>query len=147
MYPIGTLATATVRDIPDLRVLAATDGSTTGWISATPVYGFTFHTADQVTDLVPLAVVAATDDEIELVRAAAAGPVDVEALHAFADRLEASRAVPKPLEPTYRGSTLLDQDNAEWVRTHPTDPASWTQHESGQTGCTYAQIDAVAVLR
>lgn len=151
MLPPGTIADATVRELPNVRVMAVVDGDRAGWLSALPVGSFTFHPDELVADVVEVYPVDITDAELAALQQVitAGTPADaIAALTSLRDRLVAARAdAAKPLEPTDRGAIVIDADGREWVRvSRPNVVRGWVQFETRQTGMSYAEIKAVRVL-
>lgn len=140
----GTVATATVRGLTGVRVMAISDGeNAAAWMSATPVRSHTWHPADLVTDL--LVLTAAEVTAADLTALTNAGGATLLALR---DKLAAAQLpAPKPAEPLERGSVVLDVDGRQWVRASaPGVSRGWVQFETRQTGITYAEINAVRIL-
>jgi len=140
----GTIATATVRGRPGVRVMATSDGETkTAWMSATPVGSFTWHPDHLVTDVVVLTATAV--DPADLTALTDAGDALLLALR---DRLTAAQLPPaKPAEPVKRGSVVIDAEGRQWVRASASATRrGWVQFETRQTGITYDQINAVRVI-
>ena len=140
----GTIATATVRGRPGVRVMATSDGETrTAWMSPTPVKSFTWHPDELVTDVVVLTAAEVTAADLTALTNAGG-----ETLLALRDRLTAAQLPPpKPAEPLKRGAVVLDTQGRPWVRAAASGVnRAWVQFETRQTGITYDQIDAVKVV-
>jgi len=141
----GTIATATVRGRPSVRVMATSDGDTgTAWMSATPVKSFTWHPDELVTDVVVL-----TAAEVTAADLAALTNTGGATLLALRDKLAAAQLPPpKPAEPLERGSVVLDVDGRRWVRVAgPAVGRAWVQFETRQVGIAYDEINAVQIVQ
>jgi len=140
----GTIATATVRGRPGVRVMATSDGDTrTAWMSATPIASFTWHPDHLVTDVVVLT--AATVTAADLAALTNAGGATLLALR---DKLAAAQTPPpKPNEPLTRGAVVLDVDGRQWVRAAASGVnRAWVQFETRKTGVAYGDILAVQII-
>lgn len=152
MYPPGTLATATVRGVADVPVMAVVDGSAAGWLSALPIGTFTFHSDDQVTDVTqtfPLALAAGDLDALDQV--ISTGAATAETIAILADlraRIVTARAgSSKPPEPLARGSVVVDVDGREWVRVGGSNVRkAWFQLALAAYGYTWDDFEAIRVL-
>jgi len=139
----GTIATATVRGRPGVRVMATSDGETrTAWMSPTPVKSFTWHPDELVTDVVVLTAAEVTAADLTALTNAGG-----ETLLALRDKLAAAQLpAPKPAEPLERGSVVLDVDGRRWVRAAgPSVRRAWVQFETRQIGIAYDEINAVQI--
>jgi hypothetical protein len=151
VLPPGTIADATVRDLPNVRVVSVADGDQRGWMSVFPVASFTFHPDELVADVIQVFPVDVTEEDLAALAVVITAGTPAEAMAALTDlraRLVAARAgAAKPPEPTARGSVVVDVDGREWVRAgRPTTVRAWVQFETGQTGVAYDEIQAVRVL-
>ena len=120
-YEPGTVAVATVRGVPNVRVFHW-DRSVSKWLSATPVDGTCIHSIGHVTDVRPL-VVLDLEDSAEAVRhlRAVAGSWDV--VEDIADQIEAQTQSPRIPEPTGFAPIVeagVDQHDQRlrWVQNH-----------------------------
>lgn len=173
-YEPGTVAVATVRGVPNVRVMHLADAAGAGlavgtkWISQSGVECYYAHREDQVTDVRPL-VVLDPDDRQQAERFAR-GYI---AVHQYSktpwgEREQESRdtiisavqgafrsltAPPKPPEPTGLGAVVRGRDGREFVRVcsrHPGDDGhDWRADGalgSDSSNRAWRDIDAVEVL-
>lgn len=122
-YEPETVAVATVRGVPNVRVMRVhhPDLSLGVWVSAPAIHGIhRFHPDKYVTNIRPLIVL---DPEVcgggpyflgniitELRGAASV------ARHKLADMIEQQTKPPKPAEPTGLGAVVEDAEGRKWVR-------------------------------
>lgn len=151
-YPAGTVAVATVRGVPNVRVFRLSEGY---WAHAEEVAArvegvFRDISRDvDVSDVRPLIVLdIGQNDGAVLARYLRSHVADIDSatLHSLADQIEAQTRPPKPSEPAGLGAVVVDRDGHRWVRIDSIDGSShpW---ESLQLGIReYADIDAVEVL-
>ena len=136
-YEPGTVAVATVRGVPNVRVmlLGASDYPEK-WASGTPVHDARLHEERDVTDVRPLVVLdlvdvapasftppSAAEASLWLRRLADkwGGSCAADVARAIADQIEAQTKPPKPAEPTGLGAVVEAEDGRKYVRTAKTD--------------------------
>lgn len=158
-YEPGTVAVATVRGVPNVRVMAGygTAEPRLRWVTTderlvdSENEGWWF--AYQVTDVRPLVVLdpegidTAPQDTIPyLIRALRASDSDGygPTLRWLADQIEAQTRPPKPPEPTGLGAVVEDIEGERWVRLD-SDMYPWFARGSRDFSA-WEHIDAVRVL-
>lgn len=147
----GSTATATVRGVLNVPVMAVADGSQTGWLSAYPVASFTFHTDDQVADVVqtfPIDLGTGDLDALDQVISGTATETTVEILAGLKERILTARAgASRPTEPTAKGSIAVDVDGREWVRVAAsTTRRAWFQAATKAYAYTWDEFEPIRVL-
>lgn len=133
-YEPGTVAVATVRGVPGVRVFrtgGALSVDRNMWASAKPVDHRSWHPNENVTDVRPLVTL---DLSLGAVRPEQVAGYAVEVLRTprhqwadhIADQIEAQTRPPKPEEPTGRYAVVEDDRAREWVLADPaTTPTPW----------------------
>lgn len=151
-YELGTVAVATVRGVPNVRVIRRA----TGWASAVEIDGRRMFHPDRiaaVTDIRPLVVLDPEDTERvqRLVRAfwdaQRVDDGDGSDLAYMAEALRSLNHPPKPAEPKGLGAVVEDASGEKWIRcTARLDYAWQIAGAVGSPWVRYAAIDAVRVL-
>ena len=150
-YEPGTVATATVRGVPNVRIVRG-DGH---WAVAANIDDSFIdrHSAGLVTDVRPLVVLDPEDIDTTpqetipyLIRALRASDSDGygPTLRMLADQIEAQTRPPKPEEPTGLGAVVEDTEGERWVRLD-SDMYPWFAQGSRDFSA-WEHIDAVRVL-
>lgn len=117
-YKPGTFAVATVRGVPNTRIIR-TDTNAFRWASGQTIDTMRAHQSSDVTDVRPLIVLDLPDPQRLLTglrNIAGITPVDGGFLQPIIDQIEAQTRPPKPAEPTELGSVVVDADGRKWVR-------------------------------
>ena len=136
-YEPGTVAVATVRGVPNVRVMRTTGkgGADDCWLTAEHVQGWRFHMASDVTDIRPLVVldldgVPFADRLADTLRSIHMLGSSIPEFLSLADQIEAQTKPPRIPEPGWgavveagvRGSRV-DNSRRHWLRT--TDGKTW----------------------
>lgn len=147
VYPAGTVAEATVRGVPNVRVMASTDCI---WWSAEPVYSSFRHVT--VTDIRPLVVLDLHAANPNLAPGEAARCVITTLRRSewfsnslLADQIEAQTKPPKPEEPKGLGAVVEDSKGVRWVR-NPDLAVICKWRNADRDWTRWDLIDAVKVL-
>ena len=147
-YEPGTVAVATVRGVPNVRLMSVGAGGE--WLSGENAAGWHEHGRRDVTDVRPLVVLDITDprrviaDLTAAIEATGNGTVSRN-LRVLRDQIEAQTKPPKPAEPTGLGAVVEDAKGNRWVRAFSLRLA-WTDTLFEEDNREYADIDAVRVL-
>lgn len=154
-YKPGTVAVATVRGVPNVRVMRRElSDSPYEWQSARSIAAMFAHHDREVTDVRPL-VVLDLDDPAKYVRAlhatfpeASADWDDDDARNLkIADQIEAQTRPPKPAEPTGLGAVVEDAEGGHWVYLAKTRASTRCWRKYGvDRWAGYEDINAVRVL-
>lgn len=154
-YEPGTVALATVRGVPGVRVLRAGGPGVSGrkqapfWLSAEFVAGWRTHSDYLVTDVRPLVVIDPEEcGQVERVWLALRDGKALQSRDNLTAALRSLIAPPKPPEPTGLGAVVEDAEGRLWVRQCrcPRGIAAEWREGHGSTPATYADIDAARVL-
>ena len=144
-YEPGTVAVATVRGVPNVRVMR-TD---TAWVSQDCYH---YKTAD-LADVRPLVVLDPEDHKqvAQLLNKLQDMSYSAHACGAFSCLAEALRSLarpPKPPEPTGDGAVVEDRMGHRWVRIAGPEPdrESKPWRHRGHTARTWEHVNAVRVL-
>jgi hypothetical protein len=144
-YEPGQIAVATVRGVPNVRVMRGDGIFKNNWYSNRPVTGSLTSFSDrEVTDIHPL-VVLDLEKHSEPAIADLVRQLRRDRWHLVADQIEAQIKPPKPAEPTGLGAVVEDADGNRWVRAFSLRLA-WTDTLFAENCREYADIDAVKVL-
>lgn len=137
-YEPGTVAVATVRGVPNVRVIR--DDRKDAWLSGATIDGFQFHVRTQVTDVRPLVVLDVGDSEFAakmmietlcIAQARISGSIvdlhrkrsDIARLQALIDQIEAQTKPPRiPEPPAFGAEVTAGQKGApvprRWIRAY-----------------------------
>lgn len=148
-YEPGTVAVATVRGVPNVRVIRRA----TGWASGVEIDGTRVFHPDgfaAVTDIRPLVVLDPEDHKqvAQLLNRLQDMSYSAHACGAFSCLAEALRSLtrpPKPAEPKGLGAVVEDAKGGRWTNTGQDMPNRWACATDFEWG-DYADIDAVKVL-
>lgn len=157
-YEPGTVAVATVRGVPNVRVIRRA----TGWASGVEIDGTRVFHPDRipaVTDVRPLVVLdlgdlagirATLQDAASLM---VRGGINRRRLAELIDQIEQQTRPPKPAEPTGLGAVVEDAEGQKWLRVDWVNPWSLAKPQERRDGrmlhgshVTWDRIDAVKVL-
>ena len=146
----GDVCVATVRGVPNVRVMACPDmrlALVHPWTSAVSIQGTRMHACEDVTDVRRLVVL---DLDAHMYDASLwqhfADKVRFD-YPSVADQIEAQTRPPKPPEPTGLGAVVKDREGHMWVRC-PVE-GDVTQGEwvcAHSTARMFSALDAVEVL-
>jgi len=157
-YPIGTVATATVRGVEGVRVMLFEGGTgTRAWLSSVYMKGGRAHAPHDVTDIRPLVTLDLGEDIPRLREALARWTgwtsltVEKDAIRRLLDQIEAQTRPPKPPEPQGLGAVVEDANGLRWTRVEAgADDFTrnpWFPNTDGHTQPReYDEIAAVRVL-
>lgn len=138
-YEPGTVAVATVRGLPNVRVMRVAH---TGWVSSPETKGPFVHLESEVTDVRPLVVLDLNDEERALLRRVVT--TDYTFRLGTLQAVKAQTKPAKPPEPQGLGAVVEDAAGNQWVRAARKSGNSW--HKPIGTWSRYEHIDAVRVL-
>lgn len=147
-YEPGTVAVATVRGVPNVRIFRYSEAS---WVSSEPVMHTRVHHVEHVTDVRPLVVL--DFDAAELSPTVAVREIrevlarDSLGWPKIADQIEQQTRPPKPAEPGKYGAVIAG-DGREWFRYTTSEMHGRDWCRPGTSGGTeYATWDDLDVVR
>ncbi len=151
-YEPGTVAVATVRGEPNVRVMRRDDRI---WMAPTTISGANVHHDHEVTDVRPLVVLDLDETDREVLPKWLRRNADLDGLARDVARQVEEQVTaqdraryPKPEEPSGLGAVVKDRAGTRWVRrcTCHLDPArDWSPCGEDRLH-RYDEIDAVEVL-
>ena len=145
-YKPGDVCVATVRGVPNVRVMRVTDPFHS-WRAEKPCLGAQAASDDEVTDVRPLVVLDPERAPYPLVgslREQVEGELTPHTSRWLLEQIEAQTRPPKPPEPQGLGAVVEDAAGGRWVRAALKSGNSW--HKPIGTWSRYEHIDVVRVL-
>ena len=120
-YEPGTVAVATVRGVPNVRVMRTDNHAATGaeWFSGDLIDDYRYHNARHLTNVHPLVVIDPdTVPDLRGYLPEMSGDYDGDdhRLVAVIDQIEAQTRPPKPAEPTGLGAVVEDAEGRRFIR-------------------------------
>lgn len=160
VYEPGTVAVATVRGVPNVRVMSYTFEDVVGWASATEAGGEVDHADHVVTDVRPLVVLdhshigdalAALQNILSSDRVMLTD--HVYALHELAQQIEAQTKPPRIPEPGLWGVVeaghkhLGPERRSEFVRVYTEGVVQWVDRSSEADWCLWNDLIDPTLIR